>query len=157
MPHQTAPGIRKQYLHLSLYRCENCKGPVVAASTGVRENEIAKETEIKLLGAICLSCGNRQPAEPESTCRFPPVQWETPGSVDAFDRFVRSSRSPRIKVSAKRKGRPFEEEAASLRMVDEGCPNTRTVLNATGIARGELPGMTPLSGSQEAGFAPILP
>ena len=75
--------MRKEYLHLALYRCENCGGPVVAASTGVRESEIARETDIKLLGAACLSCGNRQPAEPDNVHRFPPVEWEIPKSVDA--------------------------------------------------------------------------
>src|SRR5258707_7437729 len=38
--------MRKQYLHLSAYSCDECAGPVIAGSLGVRENEISKETEI---------------------------------------------------------------------------------------------------------------
>jgi hypothetical protein len=45
--------MRKQYLHLSA----KCDGPVVAGLLAVRENEISKETEIRQVGAICLSCG----------------------------------------------------------------------------------------------------
>ena len=52
--------MRKQYLHLSAYSCDSCHGPVVSASLGVRENAISKETEIRQVGAICLSCGHRQ-------------------------------------------------------------------------------------------------
>jgi DNA-directed RNA polymerase subunit RPC12/RpoP len=52
--------MRKQYLHLSAYSCERCSGPVVAGSLAFRESEISKETEIKQVGAICLSCGHRQ-------------------------------------------------------------------------------------------------
>jgi hypothetical protein len=133
--------MRKEYLHLSLYRCTNCKGPVVAASSGIREGDITRESEIKLLGAVCLSCGNRQLEEPDNVRRFPPVQWETPESVDAFDRLVQSSRSPRIRVSATRNDRHFQEEEASSRMVDEGCPNARIAL-------------TPIAGYRKAHLAP---
>jgi len=84
LPFQTAPGTRKQYIHLTLYRCENCKGAIVAASLGTRESEIARESELTLLGAACLSCGNRQPSEPELIRRFPPVQWETAESLAAL-------------------------------------------------------------------------
>jgi len=70
--------MRKQYLHLSVYSCDKCSGPVVAGSLAVRENEISKETDIKQVGAICLSCGHRQS---EMTGlgipqQFPPVEWE---------------------------------------------------------------------------------
>ena len=84
MPNQTAPGIRKQYLHLSLYRCENCKGPLIAAAVGTRESEISRESELKPLGSACLSCGNRQPAQSDNVRHFPPVQWETPESIAAL-------------------------------------------------------------------------
>ena len=120
MPSQIAPGIRKEYLHLSLYRCANCRGPVVAASTGTRASEIARETDIRPLGAACLSCGDRQPADSDNVHRFPPVEWEIPKPVDAPQRPLPFSRPPRTKFSAKE--RPFEEEEASSRMVDEGCP-----------------------------------
>jgi hypothetical protein len=70
--------MKKQYLHLSAYSCDKCTGPVVAGSLAVRENEISKETDIRQVGAICLSCGHRQSkgAEAGLTRNFPPVQWE---------------------------------------------------------------------------------
>jgi hypothetical protein len=37
--------MKRQYLHLSVYRCDQCQGPVVTASLAVRENEISKETD----------------------------------------------------------------------------------------------------------------
>ncbi len=52
--------MRTHYLHLSAYSCDNCGGPVVAGSIAVRENEISKETDVREVGAICLSCGHRQ-------------------------------------------------------------------------------------------------
>jgi hypothetical protein len=52
--------MRKQYLHLSVYCCEKCEGPVVSGSLAVRESEISKETGIRELGGTCLACGNRQ-------------------------------------------------------------------------------------------------
>ena len=67
-----------QYLHLSAYPCEECKGPVVSGSLAVRENEISKETERREIGAICLSCGHRQSKASEAsfTRNFPPVEWQ---------------------------------------------------------------------------------
>ena len=52
--------MRRQYLHLCAYPCDACDGPVIAGSLAVRENEISKETDIREVGAICLSCGHRQ-------------------------------------------------------------------------------------------------
>jgi hypothetical protein len=76
--------MKKQYLHLSAYSCDRCKGPVVSGSLAVRENEISKETEIRQVGAICLSCGHRQSkmAEPGISRRFPPAEWESANLVD---------------------------------------------------------------------------
>ena len=70
--------VRKQYLHLSVYSCEECDGPAVAGSLTVRENEISKETDIRAVGEICLSCGHRQQhAGRASLARhFPPVEWQ---------------------------------------------------------------------------------
>lgn len=70
--------MRKQYLHLSTYSCERCDGPVVAGSLAVRENEISKETDIRQVGAICLSCGHRQGKGTDSLSvrDLPPVPWE---------------------------------------------------------------------------------
>ena len=88
--------MRKQYLHLSAYPCDNCHGPVVSASLAVRENVISKETDIRQVGAMCLSCGRRQPSAAEmSTVRhFAPVEWAdtidlrlmTSAFVDALNR-----------------------------------------------------------------------
>jgi len=68
--------MRKQYLHLSAYICDECKGPVVSGLLAVREDEISRETDIRPIGAICLSCGHRQPTmtEPGITHQFPPHQ-----------------------------------------------------------------------------------
>ena len=70
--------MRREYLHLSVYPCDKCDGPVVRGSVAVRENEISKETEIRELGARCLSCGHRQAAASEAifTRQLPPVSWE---------------------------------------------------------------------------------
>jgi hypothetical protein len=76
--------MKKQYLHLSAYSCDKCHGPVVAGSLAVRENEISKETDIRQVGAICLSCGHRQSEGTEAgvTRKFPPVQWESMNAID---------------------------------------------------------------------------
>lgn len=77
--------MRKQYLHLSAYLCDTCDGPVVAGSLGVRENEISKETDIRQVGAICLSCGHRQsePAAPARVRHLPPMEWAAPDAIQA--------------------------------------------------------------------------
>jgi hypothetical protein len=70
--------MRKQYLHLSAYSCERCNGPAVAGSLTVRENEISKETDIRVIGEICLSCGHRQHHTGNASPRrhFLPVEWQ---------------------------------------------------------------------------------
>jgi hypothetical protein len=70
--------MRKQYLHLSTYPCDMCGGPVVAGAVGVRENEISRETGIRQVGAICLSCGHRQSqaTEPARARHLLPMEWE---------------------------------------------------------------------------------
>jgi hypothetical protein len=77
--------MRKQYLHLSAYSCHKCNGPVIAGSLGVRENEISKETDIRQVGAICLSCGHRQSKgnEAGATRDFPPIPWESMRAIEA--------------------------------------------------------------------------
>jgi hypothetical protein len=52
--------MKKQYLHLSAYRCDMCRGPVVTGWLGVRESAISKEVDIRQVGATCISCGHRQ-------------------------------------------------------------------------------------------------
>lgn len=77
--------MKKQYLHLSAYPCDKCASPVVAGSLSVRENEISNETEVRLLGAICLSCGHRQnkaPGPGHSRC-LSPIDWETVSVIEA--------------------------------------------------------------------------
>jgi len=76
--------MRKQYLHLSAYSCDKCDGPVVSGSLAVRENEISKETDVRHVGAICLSCGPRQSkgTEESVTGNFPPIQWEPMREID---------------------------------------------------------------------------
>jgi hypothetical protein len=70
--------VRKQYLHLSAYVCEMCSGLVIAGSVAVRENEISKETDIRQVGAMCLSCGHRQsgPTEPGRARHLLPIEWD---------------------------------------------------------------------------------
>jgi hypothetical protein len=77
--------MRKQYLHLSAYPCDACAGPVISGSLGVRENEISKETNIRQVGAICLSCGRRQCAatEPASARHLMPLEWAPADAVTA--------------------------------------------------------------------------
>ena len=77
--------MKRQYLHLSAYVCDECAGPVIAGSTAVRENEISKETDLRELGAICLSCGHRQSkaTEPGVTRNFPPTPWESTKAIHA--------------------------------------------------------------------------
>ncbi len=79
--------MRKQYLHLSAYSCEMCNGPVVAGSLAVRENEISQETDVRGVGAICLTCGHRQnqATELSVTRHFPPVPWEPMKAIGASD------------------------------------------------------------------------
>lgn len=78
--------MKRQYLHLSVYSCDKCAGPLVNGTLGVRENEISKETDLRWVGAVCLSCGSRQSsASADGVIRqFPPVEWQTnKGSTDA--------------------------------------------------------------------------
>jgi hypothetical protein len=77
--------MRKQYLHLSAYACDLCAGPVVTGAVAVRENEISKETDLRQVGAICLTCGHRQSnaIEPAHVRHFFPIEWEPASASDA--------------------------------------------------------------------------
>jgi hypothetical protein len=77
--------MRKQYLHLSAFPCDVCTGPVLSGSLAVRENEISRETDIRAVGAICLSCGHRQnnATEPERARHLSPIAWEPAGTIGA--------------------------------------------------------------------------
>jgi hypothetical protein len=69
--------MQRHYLHLSVYSCDECSGPVVAGWLAMRENEISKETGIRLAGAICLTCGHRQgqATEPQRARHLLPMEW----------------------------------------------------------------------------------
>ena len=47
------------------------------------QNEISKETEVKQVGAVCLSCGHRQSKATGSgdTHDFPPIQWDIENGI----------------------------------------------------------------------------
>jgi len=76
--------MRRQYLRLFAYSCDKCTGPVVSGSIAVRENEISRETDIREVGAICLSCGHRQNKATERayTRHLAPIEWETMTAID---------------------------------------------------------------------------
>lgn len=76
--------MRKQYLHLSAYRCDMCTGPIIAGWLGVRENVISKETDVRRVGAICISCGHRQDnaTEPDRARFVMPMEWEPADVID---------------------------------------------------------------------------
>jgi hypothetical protein len=71
--------MRKQYLHLSVYLCDKCHGPVVAGTVAIRENDISKETELTHVGAICLSCGHRHTIVGDTGIarQLPPIEWHS--------------------------------------------------------------------------------
>lgn len=66
------------YLHLVAFPCEKCRGPAILGWIGTREDDISRETGIREIGAVCLSCGCRPeaPIAPVESCQFRPVQWE---------------------------------------------------------------------------------
>ena len=77
--------MRRRYLHLSAYSCEKCTGPVIAGSLAIRENEISKETDVRQVGTMCLSCGHR-PFEAAGTAgvrHFSPVEWQPADVIDS--------------------------------------------------------------------------
>jgi hypothetical protein len=67
---------RTQYLHLSAFPCEKCKGPVISASLGVRETELTKEVDIRNIRAVCLFCGNQQDTQTTPVRGFLPAPWD---------------------------------------------------------------------------------
>lgn len=75
--------MRRQYLHPSAYSCNKCRGPVISGSTAVRESEISKETDLRKVGAICLSCGHRHSnaTGPVLARHFLPVEWQTAAAL----------------------------------------------------------------------------
>ncbi len=72
----------KHYLHIAVSRCKQCQGPLIDGWAGTKNSDIERETEIKPIGLMCLSCG----AQPERTTSrdaevfFRPVEWEMTSS-----------------------------------------------------------------------------
>ena len=66
-----------KYLHISAYPCDKCGGPVIAGSFGTRETEISRESALTVVGAACLSCGNKQTVMSTRNVarQFAPVEW----------------------------------------------------------------------------------
>ena len=87
LPKAVEDSMKRQYLHLCAYSCNKCRGPVVSASLGVRENEISKESPMRQVGAICLECGHRQNQATERLrARYlPPIEWGPAGAINAGD------------------------------------------------------------------------
>ena len=65
------------YLHLSAFACEKCNGPVIAGFMGTRHDDISKETDIRSVGAACITCGFRPEIliDPSVEHRFRPIEW----------------------------------------------------------------------------------
>jgi hypothetical protein len=76
--------MKKQYLHLSAYPCDTCAAPVIAGTLAIRENEISKETDIRPVGAICLSCGHRPSTAtaPARVRHLLPIEWAPADGVE---------------------------------------------------------------------------
>jgi hypothetical protein len=66
------------YLHLSVFPCAKCNGPVIAGSLGTRRDDISQETDVRKVGAACLACGFRPEIilEPSVDHSFRPVEWK---------------------------------------------------------------------------------
>ena len=73
--------VKTHYLHLSAFTCAECNGPVVSGSVATRETEIQRESDIRQVGSICLSCGQRYSSLPTSrpVRDIAPFEWTTPG------------------------------------------------------------------------------
>jgi len=54
--------MRKKYLHVQAYSCDECKGPLISGSTGIRENEICRETDVREVGAPVGTGQAKQPS-----------------------------------------------------------------------------------------------
>ena len=69
--------MQTKYLHLSAYTCSNCDGPVISGAFGTRETEISRESPLTEIGAVCLSCGNRNSELRgcDVVRQFAPAEW----------------------------------------------------------------------------------
>jgi hypothetical protein len=70
--------MRTHYLRLCAYVCVGCNGPVISGSFAIRETEIQRETDIRHIGSICLSCGKRYGSPPTSRAvsHIAPIEWK---------------------------------------------------------------------------------
>src|SRR5260370_33621838 len=68
----------RHYLHLSAFPCEKCNGPVVVGWLGTRHDDLSKETNIRQVGAACISGGfmPKTMIEPSVGHHFRPVEWK---------------------------------------------------------------------------------
>jgi hypothetical protein len=74
--------MKTHYLHLSASTCGECNGPVISAAGSTRETQIQRETDIKQIGSMCLSCGKRYSGLPASGVvrHVAPFEW-TPSNL----------------------------------------------------------------------------
>ncbi len=72
--------MKTHYLHLSAFTCVACNGPVISGAVTTRETEIQRETDIKQVGSICLSCGRKYSSVPISRAvrHIAPFEWTSP-------------------------------------------------------------------------------
>ena len=66
-----------KYFHISAYTCDKCHGPVISGTFGTRETEIARESDFRQVGTVCLSCGDK-PGDMSAARlvrEFAPVEW----------------------------------------------------------------------------------
>lgn len=76
--------MQRHYLRLAAFACNACKGPVISGSFTTRENEIQRETDIREIGSVCLSCGKTYSSIPVTSrvLYIAPLDWEEPYSAD---------------------------------------------------------------------------
>jgi hypothetical protein len=72
--------MRTNYLSLSAFACVECNGPVISGSVGTRETEIQRETDVRQIGSICLSCKKQYGSLPTSRAvrHLAPFEWRSP-------------------------------------------------------------------------------
>jgi hypothetical protein len=71
--------VKTKYLHLAAFTCVECNGPVISGSSATRETEIERETELRQIGAACLSCGKQYTSLPTSrpVRHLAPLEWNS--------------------------------------------------------------------------------
>lgn len=71
--------MRTHQLYLCVFDCVECSGPVIAGSTATRETEIQRETDIRSVGSVCLSCGKRYSSLPTARAvrHIAPFEWNS--------------------------------------------------------------------------------